>query len=48
MNSTMDSLQNLYLRGNYLYGLPADFFDMMPNLKVLDLSDNRLYRFVTI
>lgn len=43
-NSTMASLENLYLRHNDLYGLPPDFFINMPNLKILDMSDNRLLR----
>ena len=45
-NSSMLSLETLLMSSNELTALPDDFFDEMPNLKVLDLSRNRFFRWV--
>uniref|UniRef100_A0A8D0BGJ2 Uncharacterized protein n=1 Tax=Salvator merianae TaxID=96440 RepID=A0A8D0BGJ2_SALMN len=40
---TLPSLKRVYLQGNAIHYLPPRFFDLLPNLEVMDLSFNRLH-----
>ena len=46
VNSSMLSLKTLLMSNNGIMALPVDFFEGMPNLEILNLSGNRLFRYV--